>query len=217
MSSVTQPNYIWKILQHMYSMSMAHELEDNISYKDQNVINGILNGNIDSFEIIIQKYQSYVFSVVNRQIPAQDVEEVAHEAFLRAYKSLNSFKQKTEFRYWLATITIRTCRDYWRKIYAHNKVISGDLAEETKESLSESLQGLAIEQFNRQKYTRELKDLLDWSLGQLSVDDRLVVSLVNLEGYSIEDAATHLGLSKANVKVRAFRGRRKIQKLISQL
>jgi RNA polymerase sigma-70 factor (ECF subfamily) len=63
---------------------------------------------------------------------------------------------------------------------------------------------------------REAREILDWALDQLSAADRMVLELVHLEGQSVKAAARQLGWTVANVKVRAFRARRKINKLLLQ-
>jgi RNA polymerase sigma-70 factor (ECF subfamily) len=64
---------------------------------------------------------------------------------------------------------------------------------------------------------KEARELLDWALGKLSAEDRTVLELVYLEGLSGKEAADLLGLSVANVKVRSFRSRRKLKKLLEGL
>ena len=61
---------------------------------------------------------------------------------------------------------------------------------------------------------QEARELLDWSLSRLSPKDRMALELVYLEGYTIKEAAKLLGWSTTNVKVRAYRSRKKIHKLL---
>jgi RNA polymerase sigma-70 factor (ECF subfamily) len=69
--------------------------------------------------------------------------------------------------------------------------------------------------FRRMSDQREAKELLDWALDKLSASDRMVVELVYLEELPIKEAAELLGWSATNVKVRLFRTRRKLYKLLS--
>ena len=64
---------------------------------------------------------------------------------------------------------------------------------------------------------KEAADLLDWALGKLSAAERMIFELVYLEGLSGKEAATLLGWSVANVKVRSFRCRRKMKKVLLEL
>ena len=204
-------------MQNYYRMSEASlTYTENPSSSDQEVIQDVYNGNVDSFEILIRKYQGYVFKIVNRHIPVTDVKEIAHQIFINAYRSLPSFKGKTEFRFWLATITIRTCHDYWRKHYNRTEVSASQLSETARTRINEFWDSEAENEFNLHERRRALHELLNWALGKLSPDDRMVVTLVHLEKRTVSHVAQLLGWSKANVKIRAFRARRKLRKLIQE-
>jgi RNA polymerase sigma-70 factor (ECF subfamily) len=62
----------------------------------------------------------------------------------------------------------------------------------------------------------EDQELLAWALGQLTPKDRMAITLIHLEGRSVKEAADLLGWSPANVKVRIFRARRKLRKIIAR-
>ena len=70
------------------------------------------------------------------------------------------------------------------------------------------------DQFREQTRKQEATELLQWALGHLSAENRLVLTLVHLEGYSIRDASRLLGWSMVNVKVRAHRARQLLRKLL---
>ena len=204
-------------MQNYYRISeVSLPQAENPSRNDQEVIQDVCNGNVDSFEILIRKYQEYVFKIVNRHIPLTDVKEISHQSFINAYRSLHSFKGKTEFRFWLATITIRACHDYWRKRYKREEVNDSQLSESARIRINEFWDSEAENEFNLRERRQALHELLDWALGKLSPDDRMVVSLVHLENRTVSQAAHLLGWSKANVKIRAFRARRKLRKLIEE-
>jgi RNA polymerase sigma-70 factor (ECF subfamily) len=63
----------------------------------------------------------------------------------------------------------------------------------------------------------EAREILNWALGKLSAGDRMVLELVYLEGLSVQETAELLGWSKANVKVRSFRARMKLEKLLRRV
>ena len=70
---------------------------------------------------------------------------------------------------------------------------------------------VSIEDIARQAEAREV---LDYALSKLSAEDRMVLELVYMEGLSVREVADLLGLSSANVKIRSFRSRRKLHKLL---
>ncbi|MBW2599067.1 MAG: hypothetical protein JRC60_02995 [Deltaproteobacteria bacterium] len=70
-----------------------------------------LFGDADAFAQILTRYKDHVMGIVSRHVPYDQAEETAHDAFIRAYQSLPTFKQKSEFKYWLSSIAVRTCHD----------------------------------------------------------------------------------------------------------
>jgi RNA polymerase sigma-70 factor (ECF subfamily) len=71
--------------------------------------------------------------------------------------------------------------------------------------------------FDERGSRAEARELLDWALDRLSPKDRMVLELIYLEGLSVKEAAALTGWSKANVKVRSFRSRRKLQKVLTDI
>ena len=181
---------------------------------DFEIIRSVLDGRIDDFEVLIERYQRYVFRIVGRHVPKSQVEEVAHEVFVDAYQALPKYKRKNEFRHWLGTIAVRRCHDYWRKIYKRKETVENQLSDETKSWLEEILIRKAEKKFRYQESKREFQEVIRWLLGKLSADDRMVLSLIYLEGYSVAEAAQALGWSRVKVKVRAFRARKQLRNSI---
>lgn len=180
--------------------------------EDAGYIDRILNGDKDAFSHILKKYKMYVLKIVNRHIPYADAEEVAHDAFIRIYESLHRFKGPSGFRQWMAAIATRTCYDYWRRAYRSKEVPMSSLGDEHLEWLDRAAsEPVSIEDVAVQAEAREV---LDYALSRLSAEDRMVLELVYMEGLSVREAAGLLGWSTANVKIRSFRSRRKLHKLL---
>jgi RNA polymerase sigma-70 factor (ECF subfamily) len=180
--------------------------------EDSGYIERIINGEKDAFSHIIKKYKMYVFKIINRHVPYADAEEVAHEAFIRIYESLAQFRGPQGFRQWMAAIATRTCYDYWRRAYRSKEVAMGSLTDEHREWLERA----ASEQVSGEDIARqaEAREVLEYALSRLSAEDRMVLELIYREGLSVREAAGLLGWSMANVKIRAFRSRKKLHKLL---
>ncbi len=91
------------------------------------------------------------------------------------------------------------------------------LTERHGDWLEDVLSGQSMQSFREKGRQDEARELLSWALGGLSAEDRMVMELVYLEGLSGKEAAQILGWSVANVKVRCFRTRKKLQKRLSGL
>lgn len=181
------------------------------------IVSQVLDGDANAFEFILKRYSDLVLKIVTKRIPANDIEETAQNVFIRAYQSLGTFKGKSRFSQWLSSIAVRTCMDYWRKAYRSREIPMSSLTERHGDWLEDVLSLQSEESFYEKGKQEEAGDVLNWALGELSFKDRTVLELVYLEGLSGKEAAEILGWSVANVKVRSFRARKKLQKQLSGL
>jgi len=184
---------------------------------DAEIIRRIIDGDVNSFEHLLRKYQDHVLRIVKKHVPFQEVEEMAQEVFVRAYQALPGFKEEGGFRQWLSSIAVRTCYDFWRKRYRSREVPMSDLSENHREWLEKTLSYQSDTSFYEKSREKEAKEMLDWALDRLSAQDRMVLELVYLEGLSVKEAAGLLGWSAAKVKVRSFRSRKKLETLLKRV
>jgi RNA polymerase sigma-70 factor (ECF subfamily) len=197
-------------------MPVAMARCDPAAGDDQDITQRVLEGEVDAFALLMERYQGYVLAIVKRHAPANQVEELAQEIFIKAFRSLAGWRRTGPFRSWLSVIAVRTCYDYWRKHYRYREIPMSSLSEAHREWLDRILSDVSVTSWEDVSRRREAREILDWGLNQLSAADRMVLELVYLEGESVKEAARLLGWSVANVKVRAFRARRKINKLLLQ-
>jgi RNA polymerase sigma-70 factor (ECF subfamily) len=189
------------------------DFTDNTS-DDTSVIRNTLRGNINSFEILIERYQDYVARIVGNHVPWQEVPEVAHDIFVQAYQSLGGFHGTGSFKNWLAKIAIRCCHDFWRGYYQKQENLAGPLPEACRDWVDHLLTDQSSE---RDAERVEARDLLQWALGQLSAGDRMVLTLTHLNEYSVAEAAELLDWSVTRVKVQSHRARKKLRKIITKI
>jgi len=184
---------------------------------DKEIIRRIIDGDVNSFEYLLNKYQDHVLRIVTKHIPYNEVEETAHNVFVRAYQALPGFKQEGSFKQWLSAITVRTCYDFWRKQYRSRELPMSNLSERHRDWLEKTLSSESNLSFSEESREKEAGELLDWAMSKLSAKDRMVLELVYLEGNSVKEAADLLGLSVSNVKVRSFRSRKRLERLLTDL
>lgn len=185
---------------------------------DDEIIHNVLKGNVDDFEGLVRRYQAHVINMVKRHVPERDVEETAQEAIVRAYRSLSSYHGKGRgFKAWLSTVTIRACYDYWRKTYRSKEVPLSSLSEDHKRWIEQVAAQESSQSMRAKAASDEARKVLDWGLSHLSAEDRMVLELVHFEGLTGREAAELLGWTTTNVKVRAFRARRKLEKILQEM
>jgi RNA polymerase sigma-70 factor (ECF subfamily) len=184
---------------------------------DMEIVRRVVAGDVNSYEYLLTKYREHVIHIVAKRLPYQCVEETAHEVFVRAYQSLPGFTDRTGFKSWLSTIAVRTCHDFWRKKYRTRELPLSSLSENHQEWLKQVIATESIQSLAEQGRQQEARDLLHWALEQLSPDDRMVLESVYFEERSVRETAKLLGLSIANVKVRTFRARNKLKKVLKRI
>jgi RNA polymerase sigma-70 factor (ECF subfamily) len=181
---------------------------------DNPIIQRVLNGDVDAFEALIDRYHAYVFAILGRRIPNEEVDDVAQLVFLKAYQSLANFKGKSEFRHWLAQIATRTCYDFWRKRYRSCEVICSQIGNEEHTWMQSIMDAQSVSDSEELCKKQEASEVLAYALSKLSPEDRMVLTLTHLEERSVKETALLLGWTQANVKVRAHRSRAKLKTIL---
>jgi len=183
--------------------------------KDADIVRSILHGDVNAFELLLHRYKAHALRIIQRRVPAQEVEDVLQEVFMRAYCSLPCFEPESHFKKWLSVIAVRACCDHWRSSRSSHESPMSALSESHQEWLESVISAASIESTARSARQKEAGQVLAWALDRLPPKDRMVVEMVHLEGISGSEAAELLGWSVAKVKVRAFRGRRRLRALLS--
>jgi RNA polymerase sigma-70 factor, ECF subfamily len=208
---------LWSIFSNWGLTLISSPIEMNFTENipdDAAVINNTLRGNINSFEILIDKYQDHVSRIVRKHVPRDEAPEVAHDTFVRAYESLGAFKGTGPFKHWLAKIAIRCCHDFWRGYYQNRE----NLAEPLPDDCRDWVDHLISDQSTARDAQRvEARDLLQWALAQLSASERTVLTLTHLNEYTAAEAAELLDWSVIRVKVYSHRARKKLRKILAAI
>lgn len=183
------------------------------SHEESELVRRVREGETERFADLIDRYQHHVGRIVGRRVPADQVRELVHEVFVKAYVNLAQFSGSVPFEHWLAGIAVRTCYDFWRARSREDVPVSA-LSDEHTRWIEQTLSSQSDRQFRDQAARQESAEVLEWALGQLSPENRAVLTLVHLDGYSVRETAQLLGWSLVNVKVRAHRARKALRALL---
>jgi RNA polymerase sigma-70 factor (ECF subfamily) len=181
---------------------------------DAAVIRRVLDGDVDFFEHLLNRHRSRVFGIVSRHVPPEEIEEVAHDVFIRAFKSLAGFRHESNFQHWLSSIAVRTCHDFWRSRYRSREVTISGLSQSHQKWLEHVIAEESSASFSDEINRKETGEILRWALRQLPEKDKTVLELIYFQEHSIKEAAKLLGWTQTAVKVRSFRSRQKLQKIL---
>lgn len=181
---------------------------------DAQLVERIVAGDLNLYSELVARYSALVTSIAARHVPRENVAEVAHEAFLQGYQSLAALRARDDFKSWIARITVRRCYDFWRARRRCREIPISALSGEQNNTIEAAICDRARREFADSSRLQAARRLLACLLDQLSPEDRMVVELVHIEERSTAEAADLLGWSRANVKVRAFRARRRMRSLL---
>ena len=172
-----------------------------------------------AFEELVRTYQNRIYGLC-RQLTgnSHEAEDLAQEAFLRAYRAIASFRREADFGTWLHRITVNVWLNSRRKKGSDQVVVSLDekYREDDGGGLRYDVPGnsadpqLALE-------SGELRDLVRKALMALSGEHRAVLVLREMEGYSYEEVADMLGCSLGTVKSRLNRARLAMKRVVVEM
>ena len=170
------------------------------------------NGAESAFEELVRRHQQRVFALVGGILRRQeDVEDIAQQVFLKAYLGIKRFDHRAAFSTWLYKITVNECWDYLRKKKVRPLVYEADLSEEQVSRLD----GIVSADRPRKARERaEAQEMLELMLETLPEQDRQLLVLKEVEGFSVQELAEILNLNVNTVKVRLFRARGRIMDVI---
>lgn len=176
------------------------------------------NNDPSAFEELVRLSQNKVYSLCVRLTgnPA-DAQDLAQEAFIRAYRALDSFRNEADFSTWMHRITVNIWLNSRRKnggapSLSLDGPIQGEDGSEIRRDVpdwdSDPLQALE---------EKEFRGLVRAALDDLSVEHRSVLILREIEGYSYEEVSRMLGCSLGTVKSRLSRAREAMRCRITEL
>jgi RNA polymerase sigma-70 factor (ECF subfamily) len=187
---------------------------------DDWLIERSLAGDQDAFEVLVRRHSPRVFSIIGSFFRRRDlVEDIAQEVFIKLYFSLGSYTLGRSFEAWVAKITVNACYDHLRAQRRQNEhfLQGASDAEREDEWLELQMLETALDRHASEERRREAADIAERLLAKLSPEDRLVLVLMDRDGFSVKEISEMLGWGQSKVKVRAFRARRALRAAMKRL
>lgn len=178
---------------------------------DRDLVAAAAGGDLDAFEKLVQRHQTrlvgYLRGLTNTEA---DAEDLAQEAFLRAYRSLKGFRGTSSFRTWLYQIATNAFRNWLEKRRNQAPVNAGSI-DAPPPGMDEPVEPMGDENPEARHVQR---DAIDRALAQLPADQREAVLLRDVEGFEYREIAEQLGVPLGTVESRIFRGRARLKELL---
>lgn len=174
---------------------------------DQYLIDRTLEGNINSFGELVDRYQNFVFTIAIRILKvSEEAEEVAQDSFVKAYDSLSTFRGESKFSTWLYRIVYHKSLDRIKKNNRHRTYeINEEITADRLDSIENGLEFLMNEERSR---------LIKSCIAKLPEDDAAIITLYYYEEQSVKEISKVTDLSEDNVKIKLYRSRKKLFNLL---
>ncbi len=167
-------------------------------------------GDGQAFNEIIHGYRKRIFGTISRLIGRpEDVEDVAQEVFVRLYYSLDQLRSAEGFETWLYRLTVNSAYDYLRRKKRRGEARMSDLSEQ-QVSLADAAAG--IKQSDNEREKGRVRDLVDNLFRGVSEQDRLLLTLKEVEGLSLKELEKIYNVKENALKVRLYRARQRVLK-----
>jgi len=184
-------------------------------FDEPDCLRRLANGDENAARELLRHFHPFVLKLVRAHLPRRlSEEDLTQMIFIRIFQNLDKYSGNVPLQHWISRVAVNTCLNELRAEKRRPEWRLADFDEGT---------AAAIERLARTESetatpddAQMAKDLLARLLGHLSPDDRLLVTWLHLEERSIQEIHSLTGWSRAAIKVRAFRARAKLKKMLGQ-
>lgn len=167
-------------------------------------------GDSGAFNLVVTAYRKRILGTISRLIGRpEDVEDVAQEVFVRLYYSLDQLRTPEVFEPWLYRLTVNACYDYLRRLKRRGESRMADLSEQ-QVLMADSTAGSKRQDEETEK--GRVREFVDALFQHVSEEDRLLLTLKEVEGLSLKELEQIYRVNENALKVRLFRARQRVLK-----
>ena len=192
----------------MSNISEASNSKDEISNAE--LVRKSQFGDKAAFEQLVIRHQELVFSLAYKLTGNREMaNDVAQEAFIRAWKAIEKFRGDSTFSTWIYRITVNTAWTLRKKAKKHNTLNIDDTYEPIVIDEKKDPELVAI--------NSDLSSVLVNALDKIPIEQRIIVELKNIEGRSHKEIADYLDISVPAAKVRLHRAHQKLRQILEEV
>ncbi len=192
----------------MSNISEARNSKDEISNAE--LVRKSQFGDKAAFEQLVIRHQELVFSLAYKLTGNREMaNDVAQEAFIRAWKAIEKFRGDSTFSTWIYRITVNTAWTLRKKAKKHNTLNIDDTYEPIVIDEKKDPELVAI--------NSDLSSVLINALDKIPIEQRIIVELKNIEGRSHKEIADYLDISVTAAKVRLHRAHQKLRQILEEV
>jgi RNA polymerase sigma-70 factor (ECF subfamily) len=177
---------------------------------DAELLQAHVDGDRDAFAVLVRRHQDRLWAVALRVMRnPEDAADALQDAYIAAFRRADSFRGDSAVTTWLHRVVVNACLDRLRSLKAR-------ATDRLPEDLDRTSR-LGVDPPVDPMEAAEERDQVLAALGRLNPDQRAALVLVDMQGYSVEEAATILGCAPGTVKSRCARGRARLAPLLAAL
>lgn len=178
---------------------------------DLEVVERVINGEKSLYELIIRRYNPYLYKVGRSyNYNHDDTQDLMQDTFVDAYKNLDQFRGHSDFKTWLIRIMLNNCYRKKQKLS-----FKSEIAQEVYDNSTPMFTN-SMNDTDKIIQNRELGYVIENALSEIPTDYRMVFSLREINGLSVAETAELLQISEANVKTRLNRSKTMLREKIQQ-
>ena len=183
---------------------------------DENLVVRVQQGDKSAYDLLVVKYQHKIIQLVNRYVKdPSEAQDVAQEAFLKAYRALGNFRGESAFYTWLYRIAINTAKNYLMSRSRRSVDTQVDLQDAEEIEKAPQLQGIDTPESHL--LNEEIVDTIKSAIAKLPEEMRIAIMLREFEGMSYEEIAEAMDCPVGTVRSRIFRAREAIDNKLNPL
>ncbi len=183
---------------------------------DQALVERVQQGDKRAFDILVLKYQHRIIKLIARFVrDADDVQDVAQEAFIKAYRALKNFRGDSAFYTWMYRIAINTAKNHLVSAKRRATDSALDASEAEQYEGADWLKEYATPE--KEMLAEEIKRTVNKTISELPDDLKEAITLREMEGLSYEDIAEVMACPIGTVRSRIFRAREAVDKQLKPL
>ncbi len=182
---------------------------------DKELVKRAKEGDSRAFDLLVKKYQFKVVNLVSRYVRSEEAQDVAQEAFIKAYRGLKSFRGDSAFYTWMYRIAVNSAKNYLLSAARRQSDYQVDV--EDAEYFDDAAVLRDQDTPDHVLLSQELEEKVFGAINQLPEDLKTAITLRELEGLSYEQIAEAMECPIGTVRSRIFRAREAIDKVVKPL
>lgn len=195
-------------------LELYHRKDNELdSYSDEFIISQIIEGEIELFEILVQRYNQQLFRIVRGYLTSRhDAEDAMQSAYLKAFENLSQFRAEAKFSTWLTRIAIN---EALKKLQSKKDTV--DYSVTDHQNTDQTVNGDESHTPEAKMIDEDMNKHLEKAIDKLPPKYRSVLIMRDIEQLSTHGTAEVLEISRANVKVRLHRAKKMLREELTEM